>query len=107
MLYTGDIGIVTALLLNLLQLAPGEAIYLSAGNMHAYLQGMGMEIMANSDNVLRGGLTPKHVDVAELSRVLNFHTGPVGVLQGEQQDSARVYRTNAPEFELESFQVLP
>jgi mannose-6-phosphate isomerase len=107
MLYPGDIGIVTALLLNLLQLAPGEAIYLSAGNMHAYLQGMGMEIMANSDNVLRGGLTPKHVDVAELSRVLNFHTGPVGVLQGEQQDSARVYRTNAPEFELESFQVLP
>jgi mannose-6-phosphate isomerase len=107
MLYPGDIGIVTALLLNLLQLAPGEAIYLSAGNMHAYLQGMGMEIMANSDNVLRGGLTPKHVDVAELSRVLDFHAGPVSVLQGEQQDSARVYRTSAPEFELQSFQVLP
>ncbi|HTA89983.1 MAG TPA: mannose-6-phosphate isomerase, class I [Polyangiaceae bacterium] len=107
MLYPGDVGIITALLLNLVQLAPGEAIYLPAGNMHAYLQGMGMEIMANSDNVLRGGLTPKHVDVAELSRVLDFRAGPVSVLQGEQQGSARVYQTSTPEFELQSFQLLP
>jgi mannose-6-phosphate isomerase len=105
MLYPGDIGIVTALLLNLVQLTPGEAIYLPAGNLHAYLQGMGMEIMANSDNVLRGGLTPKHVDVPELSRVLDFHAGPVGVLQGETQGSARVYQTSAPEFELQSFEL--
>jgi mannose-6-phosphate isomerase len=103
MLYPGDIGIVTALLLNLVQLAPGEAIYLPAGNLHAYLNGMGMEIMANSDNVLRGGLTPKHVDVPELSRVLDFHAGAVAVLQGETQGSARVYQTSAPEFELQSF----
>jgi len=107
MLYPGDVGIVTALLLNLVRLAPGEAIYLPAGNLHAYLQGMGMEIMANSDNVLRGGLTPKHVDVPELSRVLDFHAGPVGVLQGEAQGSARVYQTPAPEFELQSFEVRP
>jgi mannose-6-phosphate isomerase len=105
MLYRGDIGIVTALLLNLIELAPGEAIYLPAGNLHAYLQGMGMEVMANSDNVLRGGLTPKHVDVAELSRVMDFHAGPVGVLQGEAQGSARVYQTPAPEFELQSFEL--
>ncbi|MET0791801.1 MAG: mannose-6-phosphate isomerase, class I [Polyangiaceae bacterium] len=100
-LYPGDIGIVSALLLNLVQLAPGEAIYLPAGNLHAYLQGVGVEILANSDNVLRGGLTPKHVDPAELLRVLQFHAGPVNVLRGEVQGSARVYRTAAAEFELQ------
>src|SRR5450432_2699770 len=106
-LYPGDIGIVSALLLNLVQLSPGEAIYLPAGNLHAYLSGVGMEIMANSDNVLRGGLTPKHVDPAELLRVLDFHAGPVGVLQGEARGSARVYQTPAAEFELQSFEVRP
>ncbi|HWZ87324.1 MAG TPA: mannose-6-phosphate isomerase, class I [Polyangiaceae bacterium] len=104
-LYPRDIGIVTALLLNLVRLAPGEAIYLPAGNLHAYLQGMGMEIMANSDNVLRGGLTPKHVDVAELTRVLDFRAGPASVLHGEAHGGARIYRTPAPEFELQSFEL--
>jgi len=106
-LYPGDIGIVSALLLNLVQLAPGEAIYLPAGNLHAYLSGVGMELMANSDNVLRGGLTPKYVDSAELLQVLDFRTGPVGVLQGEARGSARVYQTPAAEFELQAFQILP
>ncbi|HET7544632.1 MAG TPA: mannose-6-phosphate isomerase, class I [Polyangiaceae bacterium] len=106
-LYPGDIGIVSALLLNLVKLTPGEAIYLPAGNLHAYLQGVGVEIMANSDNVLRGGLTPKHVDSRELLHVLRFNAGPVNVLQGEMQGSARVYRTPASEFELQSFQLLP
>jgi len=106
-LYPGDIGIVTALLLNLVKLTPGEAIYLPAGNLHAYLQGVGVEIMANSDNVLRGGLTPKHVDNRELLRILNFSAGPVNVLRGEMQGSARVYQTTASEFELQSFQLLP
>jgi len=106
-LYPGDIGIVTALLLNLVRLTPGEAIYLPAGNLHAYLQGVGVEIMANSDNVLRGGLTPKHVDNRELLRVLRFDSGPVDVLRGEMQGSARVYQTSAAEFELQSFRLLP
>lgn len=70
--YPGDIGVVVALLLNLVTLAPGEAIFMPAGNLHAYLHGTGVEIMAASDNVLRGGLTPKHVDVPELLRVLRF-----------------------------------
>ncbi|GFJ91503.1 hypothetical protein Prum_051450 [Phytohabitans rumicis] len=61
-----------ALLLNHVTLAPGEAIWMPAGNLHAYLDGTGVEIMAASDNVLRGGLTPKHVDVPELLRVLRF-----------------------------------
>lgn len=70
--YPGDPGVLIALLLNRLTLQPGEALYLGAGNLHAYIRGLGVEIMANSDNVLRGGLTGKHVDVAELLRVLHF-----------------------------------
>jgi mannose-6-phosphate isomerase len=70
--YPGDAGVLAALLLNRINLASGEAIYLPAGNLHTYLRGIGVEAMANSDNVLRGGLTPKHVDVPELLRVLDF-----------------------------------
>ncbi len=100
-LYPGDAGIISALLLNLIHLAPGDAIYLPAGNLHAYLDGVGVEIMASSDNVLRGGLTPKHVDVAELLRVLEFCSGPVAVLQPEVVDATeRLYVTPASEFRL-------
>jgi mannose-6-phosphate isomerase len=67
-----DVGVVAALLLNRVRLAPDEAVWMPAGNLHAYLRGVGMEIMAASDNVLRGGLTPKRVDVPELLRVLRF-----------------------------------
>jgi mannose-6-phosphate isomerase len=70
--YPGDVGVLAALLLNRVRLAPGEAVWMPAGNLHAYLRGTGMEIMAASDNVLRGGLTPKRVDVPELLRVLRF-----------------------------------
>ena len=70
--YPGDAGVLAALLLNRISLKCGEGIFLPAGNLHSYLQGMAMEVMANSDNVLRGGLTPKHVDVPELLRVLDF-----------------------------------
>ena len=70
--YPGDAGVLAAMLLNRITLAPGEAIFMPAGNLHSYIRGVGMEVMANSDNVLRGGLTPKHVDVPELLRVLDF-----------------------------------
>jgi mannose-6-phosphate isomerase len=70
--YPRDPGVLVALLLNHVRLAPGEAIWMPAGNLHAYLSGAGIEIMAASDNVLRGGLTPKRVDVDELLRVLRF-----------------------------------
>ena len=70
--YPGDPGVLVALLLNQVRLAPGEALWMPAGNLHAYLKGAGVEIMAASDNVLRGGLTPKRVDVDELMRVLRF-----------------------------------
>ncbi|TDC66050.1 mannose-6-phosphate isomerase, class I [Streptomyces hainanensis] len=79
--YPGDPGVIAALLLNHVRLQPGEALYLGAGVPHAYLSGFGVEIMANSDNVLRCGLTPKHVDVPELLRVVRFEAGAPGVLR--------------------------
>jgi mannose-6-phosphate isomerase len=100
-LYPGDVGVACALLLNLVRLEPGQAFYLPVGRLHAYLQGMGVEIMASSDNVLRGGLTQKHIDPDELSHVLDFHDGKVPVLAGEQRrPGERVFSTPAPEFEL-------
>jgi mannose-6-phosphate isomerase len=99
--YPGDAGVLAALLLNRLVLRPGEAIFLPAGNLHAYLHGTGIEILANSDNVLRCGLTPKHVDVPELMRVLDFTCGDMTVLRGEQTAPGLwAYRTPCPEFEL-------
>jgi mannose-6-phosphate isomerase len=98
--YPGDCGVLAALLLNRLVLAPGEAIFLPAGNLHTYLHGTAVEVLANSDNVLRGGLTPKHVDVPELLRVLDFRYGDMKVTTGEPAGPRRVYRTTAPEFEL-------
>lgn len=102
-LYPGDVGVVSALLLNHLVLKPGEAIYLPAGNLHAYLGGLGVEVMASSDNVLRGGLTPKHVDVPELLKVLDFKNGPVAVVQPVREGEEDVYLTPAPEFRLSRF----
>jgi mannose-6-phosphate isomerase len=79
--YPGDPGVVVSLLLNHVTLSRGEALFLPAGNVHAYLGGLGVELMAPSDNVLRGGLTPKHVDVPELLEVLEFEPLPVPYLR--------------------------
>jgi mannose-6-phosphate isomerase len=99
--YPGDIGILTPVILNLVQLEPGEAIYLPAGELHAYLDGLGIELMANSDNVLRGGLTPKHIDVPELLNVVNFESGPVQKVKPANIDVCRMlYETPAEEFQL-------
>ncbi|MEZ5180703.1 MAG: mannose-6-phosphate isomerase, class I [Acidimicrobiales bacterium] len=73
--YPDDPTCLAPLLLHLLHLEPGDPVHLPAGNLHAYLTGAGIEVMAASDNVLRGGLTPKHVDVAELLHVLRFEPG--------------------------------
>ena len=95
--YPGDVGLIGALLLNAVTLQPGEALCLPAGNLHAYLQGVGIELMASSDNVLRGGLTPKHVDVPELLRVLDFSDGPVSI---QRANDVGEYPTPAVDFEL-------
>jgi mannose-6-phosphate isomerase len=96
--YPGDAGVLAALLLNRVVLQPGEGVFLPAGILHSYLRGMGMEVMANSDNVLRGGLTPKHVDVPELLRVLDF--APLADPRAPvHRDGIEVlYDTPAPEF---------
>ena len=78
--YPGDPGVVISLMCNHLKLAPGEAVFLPAGNLHAYLSGAGIEVMASSDNVLRGGMTGKHVDLAALMEVLDFTDGRVPTL---------------------------
>lgn len=83
-LHPADPGVLASLLLNLVSLSPGQAIFLPAGNLHAYLSGVGLEIMASSDNVLRGGLTSKHVDVDELAHVLKFSPSMPEILEGEQ-----------------------
>jgi mannose-6-phosphate isomerase len=99
--YPGDMGVLAPALLNLITLLPGQAIYLPAGQMHAYLEGVGIELMANSDNVLRGGLTPKHVDLPELLNVVHFNGVPVTILDAESDGTgARVFRSAAAEFEL-------
>ncbi len=99
--YPGDPGIVISLLLNRVTLAAGEVLYLPAGNIHAYLSGLGVELMAASDNVLRGGLTPKHIDVPELLDVLDFT--PVSVPYLVSDDSipgVSVFRPDVDDFEL-------
>lgn len=102
--YPGDAGVLAALLLNRVTLQPGQALFLAAGNLHAYLHGVAVEIMANSDNVLRGGLTPKHVDVPELLRVLDFEPIELPVVLPEPGGDGSVrYRTPAPEFALRRF----
>lgn len=99
--YPSDAGALVALLLNHLFLQPGEAIYMPAGNLHAYLRGVGVEIMAASDNVLRGGLTHKHINVPELLRVLRFEVlteprlAPVEAAPGLAQ-----WPVPVPEFQL-------
>lgn len=99
--YPGDPGIVISLLTNLVTLNRGEVLFLPAGNIHAYLSGLGVEVMASSDNVLRGGLSPKHIDVDELLEVLDFTPLPVPYLVPRRQaDGVAVYAPDVPDFEL-------
>ncbi|MEC7404507.1 MAG: mannose-6-phosphate isomerase, class I [Actinomycetota bacterium] len=99
--YPGDAGVVTALLLNLVHLKPGEALFLGAGSLHAYLGGTGVEIMANSDNVLRGGLTTKHIDIPTLLEVVDARpTDPV-VQRPALVRGIASYDTPVPEFLLD------
>ncbi|MHB1235532.1 MAG: type I phosphomannose isomerase catalytic subunit [Microbacteriaceae bacterium] len=99
--YPDDPGIVISLMLNRVTLKRGEALYLPAGNIHAYLRGVGVELMSASDNVLRGGLTPKHVDVPELMGVLDFTPGPAPYLRPEVLPSGvEVFRPDVADFVL-------
>lgn len=99
LLYPGDPGVVLALLMNHVFLEPGEALFLPAGNIHAYLSGLGVELMAASDNVLRGGLTPKHVDIDELERVVDFTPGRIPLVMPREISSGLIqYQCNTDDF---------
>ncbi|WP_210506477.1 mannose-6-phosphate isomerase, class I [Naasia sp. SYSU D00057] len=98
-LHPGDPGILVALLMNRVSLPQGQALYLPSGNIHAYLRGLAIEIMAASDNVLRGGLTGKHVDTAELQKVVRFEPVPAPLLRAEGgRTGVEVYRPDVPDF---------
>ena len=92
---------------NIVNLKPGESIFQDAGIPHAYLMGQNMELMANSDNVLRGGLTPKYVDVPELMEHVKFESTFPEILGGElQSDCAEtIYKTSAEDFELSKIDI--
>jgi len=106
--HPGDMGALAPLYLNLVTLAPGQAVFLPSGELHAYLEGTALEIMANSDNVLRGGLTPKHVDLQELLATLVFDAHAPVLLQAEDSGPGeRSFRTPAREFELGFLEVGP
>jgi mannose-6-phosphate isomerase class I len=101
-----DRGMLSIYLLNLVHLRPGQGTYQPAGTLHAYLEGSDVELMANSDNVLRGGLTPKHVDVDELLGTLSFRDGQPPILEGRATtETSREYETQAEEFALERIDV--
>lgn len=106
--YPGDPGVLISLLLNRISLEPGEAVYLPAGNVHAYLHGLGVEVMASSDNVLRGGLTPKFVDVPELLRTIDFQPVAVPMLQAERTVmDQELFRPPFEEFQLQRIELAP
>jgi mannose-6-phosphate isomerase len=99
--FPGDPSVLAALLMNRITLQRYDALFLASGNLHAYLRGGGVEIMANSDNVMRGGLTPKFVNVDELLKVLDFTPGIPALVQPIQEASGVWhYAAPAPEFSL-------
>ncbi|MEI2276565.1 mannose-6-phosphate isomerase, class I [Paenarthrobacter ilicis] len=106
--FPGDPGVLISLLLNHLSLKPGEVVYLPAGNIHAYLHGLGVEVMASSDNVLRGGLTPKHVDVPELLKTVRFESlGVPRVEASGTEFGQELYRPPFTEFQLQRIELAP
>lgn len=106
--YPDDPGLLAPLFLNIFNLQPGEALYLGAGVMHAYLEGSGIEVMANSDNVLRGGLTQKHIDLDELARVLDFSPYESGKFRpGKGFEDSYAYPVFASEFNLRRMDLMP
>lgn len=102
-----DKGIYSIYFFNIVQVNKGEAVFQDAGIPHAYLEGQNMELMANSDNVLRGGLTPKHVDVPELLKHVTFEETIPNIMLGELQEDGieRIYKTPAPDFELSKIEI--
>ena len=106
--FPGDPGVAAALLLNPVTLQPGEALFVPAGSVHAYISGLGVEIMASSDNVLRAGLTSKHVDVPEMLACVDYVAAPPVRPAPEYLSRAtRAYYAPVDDFELLVTEVVP
>jgi len=99
-IYPKDMGVFSPLFLNIVTLKPGDALFIDAGVLHSYLNGCGVEIMASSDNVLRGGLTPKKVDLLELIKILKFDNDGLKKIQPIINKNEYIYQTSAKEFQL-------
>jgi mannose-6-phosphate isomerase len=98
--HPGDLGLVAMLLMRHLVLQPGQALFMPAGGLHAYLEGTGIEVLANSDNVVRAGLTPKHIDVPELLKLLDPAVTVPILSSCAVAEGLSSYDSPAPEFRL-------
>lgn len=106
--HPGDVGCFAAYLLNFMQIKPGQAFFMAANEPHAYLRGQCLEIMANSDNVVRAGLTPKFKDVPNLIDMLTYKDGPPEIMEGEKLDQYSVrYQAPVDEFQLIKYVIPP
>jgi len=103
--YPSDIGAIAPLFLNYIYLEPGQAMFIQTGQIHTYLEGVALELMADSDNVIRGGLTPKHVDVRELLNIVKFKQLKTGIILPEKNRNESIYGTPAGEFVLSAINV--
>ena len=107
-LFPGDLGAIFPLVLNHVVLEPGDAAFIAPGELHAHLAGTCLEIMANSDNVIRGALTPKHIDLAELVSVLSFKPGRLPTLRpAAASPCEEAYPAFVPDFQLSRISVGP
>jgi len=103
--HPSDIGALSPLYLNLVRLSPGQAIFIPDRQLHAYLEGVALELMACSDNVVRGGLTKKHIDIPELLNIVNFNSHQVKIMLPVKKRNEFIYKTPAREFILSKISV--
>lgn len=104
--YPTDIGILFPAILHLCRLEPGQAVFINSGRMHSYLEGAGVELMANSDNVLRCALTTKHKNISELLRILHYEETPVNMISPREiQPGEKIYPAPVAEFLLSKIKI--
>jgi mannose-6-phosphate isomerase len=104
-IYPGDIGVLAPLYLNLVRLSPGQAVFIRTGLVHSYLQGTAIELMAGSDNVIRGGLTQKHASPGEFLKTARFTGQNINILTPVEKRNESVYTAKAREFALSKITV--
>jgi mannose-6-phosphate isomerase len=102
-LYGCDVGLLSFFFFNIIQLKPGQAFFTAAGVPHAYIKGNIIECMANSDNVVRAGLTNKFKDVDTLLEIMNYSFGEIEIINKQQKLDEVVFKTTAAEFEVSSY----